>query len=169
MLQDIARNIYAEVELATWRVQEETPKEYDIVQAFNSHSYALILDNAESITGVNLAIKNTLTETERQDLQQFLQKLYQGSSKVIIGSRSEEKWLQANTFENNQLILSGLDKESAKNFADKIITELGIPTSHIAKSSLGNLFNFISSEGSREDRTKRWNEGGSQRLENHLL
>ncbi len=133
ILNSIARQIFDEVALAQWRVQSEAVKEYDILQAFNTNSYALILDNAESITGAKLAIQHTLNETQRHELHQFLQQLSGGKSKILIGSRSDETWLKAGTFGSNHLILSGLDRESAKNFADKIISELNIPMEYIAK------------------------------------
>lgn len=144
ILNSIARQIYGEVGLAQWRMQSEAVKEYDIIQAFNAHSYALILDNAESITGAKLAIQHTLNESQRHELHQFLQQLSGGQSKILIGSRSDESWLKAGTFGSNHLILSGLDREAAKNFADKIISELNIPIEYIAKDGyFSRLLKFL--------------------------
>lgn len=104
-----------------------------IKDVLNTNQYAFILDNAESITGVNLAIKNTLNETQKKELKYFLTDLKGGKSVIIIGSRSPEGWLKSGTFENSHLVLRGLDEESAKNFADTIINGLNIPMEYIAK------------------------------------
>jgi len=133
ILTQIAHEIYDSVSLEKWRLKKDFVQEQNIIEALKTNSYALILDNAESITGVNLAIKNTLNKDERVDLKQFIEKLNGGDSKIIIGSRSEETWLKKGTFENNKQLLGGLDKAAAANFADKILYDIGITKSIVNK------------------------------------
>ena len=133
ILRMIAQSIYSQSEYEQFRLLPEQVQQQRLSDALNTNEYALILDNAESITGVNLAIKNTLTESQRSDLKQFLTDLKGGKSHIIIGSRSPEEWLKSGTFGSNHLGLRGLDEESAKNFADTIIKDLGIPIEYIAK------------------------------------
>ena len=46
------------------------------------------------LTGEALAIANTLNEAEREEIKLFLQALVGGQTKVVLGSRSDEAWLQ---------------------------------------------------------------------------
>jgi len=133
ILRMIAQSIYSQSEYEQFRLLPEQVQQQRIIDILNTNEYALILDNAESITGVNLAIKNTLTESQRSELKQFLTDLKGGKNRIIIGSRSPEEWLKNGTFGSNHLILGGLDEESAKNFADAIIKDLGISIKYIAK------------------------------------
>ena len=133
ILRLIAQNIYDKQALEGFRLLPEKVQQQRIIDGLNANEYLLILDNAESITGVNLAIKNTLTENQKSDLKYFLKALKGGKSRIIIGSRSPEVWLKTGTFGNNHLTLRGLDEESAKNFADAIIRDLNLPIEYIAK------------------------------------
>ncbi|MFM6562799.1 MAG: tetratricopeptide repeat protein, partial [Microcystis panniformis] len=86
-----------------------------------SEAYILILDNLESVTGQPLAIENTLPENEREAIAEFLKNLVGGKTKVILGSRSEETWLQRRTFKENIYQLQGLDQESRTELAERIL------------------------------------------------
>ena len=69
----------------------------------------------------SIAIKNTLTAEQRQEIQGFLSKLVGGKTYVVIGSRSNEEWLQKTTFKQNIYQLRGLDRESRTVLAEKIL------------------------------------------------
>lgn len=96
----------------------------DVADHLRAQSYALMLDNLESVTGQALAIQNTLPEAERETLKQFLQRLVGGKTKVVLGSRSDEGWLAAAyTHEGkaNVYALGGLDPEARTELAEKIL------------------------------------------------
>jgi hypothetical protein len=106
-------------------------KKQKLLKTLRAESYILILDNLESVTGQPLAIQNTLPETERNQIKDFLTRLVGGRTRVILGSRSREDWLQATTFKNNIYELQGLDKEARSDLAQAIlqrhVTEKRIP------------------------------------------
>ncbi len=106
-------------------------KKQKLLKTLRAESYILILDNLESVTGQPLAIQNTLPETERNQIKDFLTRLVGGKTRVILGSRSREDWLQATTFKNNIYELQGLDKEARSDLAQAIlqrhVTEKRIP------------------------------------------
>lgn len=129
----IAYSIYNEVGLTEWRLKENSVQENNIINALNTNQYVLILDNTESITGVQLSIKNTLAPKQQQDLYYFLQSLKGGKSKIILGSRSDEEWLRKGTFGRNKIVLRGLDYEAATNYAATILEDLEIDESDIFK------------------------------------
>ena len=83
--------------------------------------HLLLLDNLESITGVRLAIQNTLDEAEQARVHDFLRSLAGGRTLVLLGSRGNEEWLADGTFGDNVYALPGLDPEAASNLADLIL------------------------------------------------
>ena len=129
----IAQALYTKPKYALFTAKHATVQENNIVTALKTNSYALILDNVESITGEKLAIPNTLPEPERKSLKKFISQLKGGKSFVIIGSRASEKWLKSSTFENNQYLLRGLDAESATDFALQILKNVGVPETTVKK------------------------------------
>jgi hypothetical protein len=44
------------------------------------------------VTGQPLAIQNTLDESAREEIKQFLAALVGGKTKVVLGSRISEQW-----------------------------------------------------------------------------
>uniref|UniRef100_UPI0039C6E30F tetratricopeptide repeat protein n=1 Tax=Scytonema sp. PCC 10023 TaxID=1680591 RepID=UPI0039C6E30F len=70
-------------------------KKQKLLKTLRAESYILILDNLESVTGQPLAIQNTLPEAERNQIKDFLTRLVGGETRVMLGSRSREDWLQA--------------------------------------------------------------------------
>ena len=83
--------------------------------------HLLILDNLESITGVRLAIQNTLDAAEQEKVRDFLHSLVGGRTLVLLGSRGSEEWLASGAFGDNVYALPGLDPEAASNLADLIL------------------------------------------------
>jgi CHAT domain/ATPase family associated with various cellular activities (AAA) len=108
------------------RVQAMSPQAQirKLVQKLRSEPHILMLDNLESITGQQLAIQNTLPEEERNKIKDFLARLAGGETKVILGSRSGEEWLQERTFKQNIYLLQGLDKESRTDLAEEILKQI---------------------------------------------
>ena len=87
--------------------------------------HLLILDNLESITGAELAIRHTLPEDERTALRGLLAALTGGQTLVLLGSRAAEEWLAPATFGANRYDLPGLDAEAAAALAEAILTRQG--------------------------------------------
>ncbi|MFN8467953.1 MAG: tetratricopeptide repeat protein [Caldilineaceae bacterium] len=88
--------------------------------------HLLMLDNLESITGVRLAIQNTLDAAEQARLRDFLCSLVGGRTLVLLGSRGNEEWLADGTFGANVYELPGLDPEAASNLADLILQRYNV-------------------------------------------
>ena len=85
--------------------------------------HILIWDNFEVVAGVT-EFTATISEADRGHLRTFLQRLRGGATKVIITSRSEEKWL--GTEQRRKVDLGGLDGEERWAYSDAILSDLGI-------------------------------------------
>ena len=120
ILFDIGKQVYDRFEQARFQAMNQTAQVQKLARKLRTESYALILDNLESVTGQQLAIQNTLPESEQKKIRDFLTRLVGGKTKVVFGSRSGEEWLQ-NTFEDNLYQLQGLDPESRSVLAEKIL------------------------------------------------
>jgi tetratricopeptide (TPR) repeat protein len=92
-----------------------------LVAKLKTEPYILILDNLESVTGQRLAIQNTLSKKKQTELREFLALLVGGKTRVVLGSRSSEEWLQGTTFKTNIYHLQGLDPQSRSLLAEKIL------------------------------------------------
>ncbi|MBD2357085.1 tetratricopeptide repeat protein [Tolypothrix sp. FACHB-123] len=131
ILFEIGKQVYGRFEQAQFQAMSQAAQVQKLVAKLRAESYALILDNLESVTGQQLAIQNTLPEIERQQIRDFLGRLLGGNTKVVLGSRSREDWLQATTFKQNIYELQGLDKEARTELAEKIL-ERNVPHNKIA-------------------------------------
>jgi tetratricopeptide (TPR) repeat protein len=86
---------------------------------FREHPWLIIWDNFESVCGIPGTEVSPFLDREQQKLlEQFLQKLAGGKTKIIITSRSEEKWLAQ---EYTKLSISGLDREERRLYFDQIV------------------------------------------------
>ena len=92
----------------------------ELVDLLNSQPYGLMLDNLESVTGQALAIQNTLDLQEQEKLRDFLRRLVGGKTKVVLGSRSREAWIDG-VLKGAVYELRGLDEESRTALAEKIL------------------------------------------------
>ncbi len=124
ILFDIGKQVYGRFEQAKFQAMSQQAQVQKLVQKLRSESQVLMLDNLESITGQQLAIQNTLPESERNKIKNFLERLAGGDTKVIFGSRSGEEWLQERTFKRNIYDLQGLDKESRSDLAEEILKQI---------------------------------------------
>ncbi|MCZ8202201.1 tetratricopeptide repeat protein [Microcystis sp. LE19-55.1A] len=121
IVYEIGQGIYNRFEQASFQAMNLKARVKKLEQKLRSEAYILILDNLESVTGQPLAIQNTLPENEREEIAEFLKNLVEGKTKVILGSRSEETWLQRRTFKENIYQLQGLDQESRTELAERIL------------------------------------------------
>jgi len=92
----------------------------DLIDVLNARPFVLMLDNLESVTGQQLAIQNTLNAEEQGKLRDFLQRLVGGKTKVVLGSRSREPWLEG-VLRGAVYELRGLDEESRTALAEQIL------------------------------------------------
>ncbi len=116
----IGKRIYPKFEFARFQAMNQTAQVQKLLKELKSKGYILILDNLESVTGQALAIQNTLPSEEQKQLQDFLTGLVDGETKVILGSRSGESWLQG-AFKRNIYRLQGLDREARTELSNKIL------------------------------------------------
>jgi tetratricopeptide (TPR) repeat protein len=128
----IGQQIYKKFDFANFQAMSQRAQIEKLVAKLRAEKYAVILDNLESVTGQQLAIQNTLPETERNQIRDFIGRLLGGQTLVVLGSRSREEWLQQQTFKFNLYELQGLDQEARTELAEKIL-ETNIPQHKIEK------------------------------------
>ncbi|QEI40323.1 Photosystem I assembly protein Ycf3 [Dolichospermum sp. UHCC 0315A] len=128
----IGEKIYKKFEFASFQAMSQRAQIEKLVAKLRAEKYAVILDNLESVTGQQLAIQNTLPQTERHQIRDFIGRLVGGKTLVVLGSRSREEWLQQQTFKFNLYELQGLDQEARTELAEKIL-EINLPTHKIEK------------------------------------
>jgi tetratricopeptide (TPR) repeat protein len=121
ILATVAKTLLNRVANARWQAMNLADRQQRIIDLLNSHSHCLFLDNLESISGRELAIAHTLPIAEREKLKKFLAALSGGKTKVVLGSRSQEEWLQQGTFGDNIHEMRGLDPEARTQLAEKIL------------------------------------------------
>ncbi|BDA70660.1 hypothetical protein CAL7716_048260 [Calothrix sp. PCC 7716] len=120
ILFEIGKRVYNKFELANFQAMNITAQMQKLLTKLRASAYILILDNLESITGQQLAIQNTLPEPEQKQLQDFLTRLVGGKTRVILGSRSSDTWLQG-AFKQNIYNLQGLDNEARTELSNRIL------------------------------------------------
>ncbi|MEE3717251.1 tetratricopeptide repeat protein [Tumidithrix elongata RA019] len=118
----IGKQVYDRFEQAKFAAMNLVAQLQKLVQKLKSENYVLMLDNLESVTGQQLAIMNTLNESQQNDLRNFLRQLVGGKTKVVLGSRSGEEWLK-DVFKSNIYGLQGLDLEARTLLADRILEQ----------------------------------------------
>ncbi len=119
----IAHRVYDPYEAAQFQVMPLGAQVAKLVATLKAQPYALMLDNLESVTGQALAIQNTLNPQEQAKLRDFLQRLVgdnRGKTKVVLGSRSREQWLDS-VLKGAVYELRGLDAEARTALADQIL------------------------------------------------
>jgi tetratricopeptide (TPR) repeat protein len=116
----IGQRIYDKFENARFMAMSVAAQVPKLVEKLRSSNYIVVLDNLESVTGRQLAIQNTLNAAEQGELRDFLALLVGGKSRVVLGSRSGEEWLQG-VFRENVYVLRGLDLEARSELAEVIL------------------------------------------------
>ena len=117
----IAKELYNHFDLADFQATHFIARCEELSDKLRSEAYIIILDNLESVTGKPLAIQNTLDEIEREEIKKFLASLVGGKTKVVLGSRIGEEWLQESTFIDNIYRLRGLDAQARTDLAENIL------------------------------------------------
>ena len=120
ILQAIGKRVYGKFEFAQFQAMSLGAQRQKLAKVLKAKSYALVLDNLESVTGQSLAIMNTLPEEEQREIEFFLQALMGGQTKVVLGSRGDEAWLEE-IIRDSRYQLRGLDRESRTVLAEKIL------------------------------------------------
>jgi hypothetical protein len=96
-----------------------------LIKFLKENRFLIVWDNFESARGIQgTEVKALLTEDEQNQLKTFLKGLRGGESKVIITSRSEEKWL--GTEQRLELPIGGLMGEEMWELCDTILDNLGV-------------------------------------------
>ncbi len=121
LLHEIGQKVFDRFEQATFLTFGTNAKIERLAEKLNGTRFCLMLDNLESVTGQPLAIQNTLDETERNRIRDFLAKLKGGKTFVVLGSRGGEGWLKAKTFGENRYALRGLDPEARSGLAEAVL------------------------------------------------
>ncbi len=127
LLYQITAQLLTPVEQAQFQPKSLAAQQAMLAQRLRSQRHLLILDNLESVTGSRLAILNTLSAQEQNELKAFLADLVEGKTLVLLGSRGGEEWLAKETFGDNVYDLPGLDAEAASTLADRILAKHQIP------------------------------------------
>ena len=117
---EVGKRLYGRFEFANFQAMNPTAQVQRLLRKLRSQPYVLILDNLESVTGKALAIQNTLPSDEQNQLQDFLTRLVNGKTRVILGSRSDESWLTG-AFQQNIYKLQGLDPQARTELSNKIL------------------------------------------------
>ena len=100
-----------------------------IVRILREHRFILVWDNFESASGIDGAgVEAQMPEEDRARLKKFLNDLYGGASKVLITSRSTEKWLSEGMLPPLvlPLQLDGLAGEELWEYCNKIADDLDL-------------------------------------------
>ncbi|MEL7407833.1 MAG: tetratricopeptide repeat protein [Cyanobacteria bacterium J06558_2] len=119
---EIAKQLYpGKYDYFNFQAMKPPARASKLKSKLRAESHIIILDNLESVTGQPLAIQNTLDTPEQKLIKQFLTQLAGGKTKIILGSRSGETWLQPTTFKENIYQLGGLDPEARTLLAEKIL------------------------------------------------
>ncbi|MDM8524704.1 NB-ARC domain-containing protein [Desulfococcaceae bacterium HSG8] len=125
IMMEIAERIFSPPEFArNFQPVCEEARQLMLCKKLRAKRHLVILDNAEPLADGNLPAENTLSETEQEEIRQFLNQLSDG--KTIVLSGSETGMGQGDHYE-----LSGLDSESAAILAERILKQ------HNAASYLG--------------------------------
>ena len=96
-----------------------------LIEALRKQPWLMVWDNFESAAGIaGTEVTPLLTEQDRLLLKDFLQKLRGGKTKVLITSRSPEKWLPISVC--YRLPLSGLEGEERWLYCNAVIRDLGL-------------------------------------------
>ena len=120
ILFEIGSRVYDRFEMGRFQAMNGLAQMQKLVTWLRSANGVLILDNLESVTGEPLAIPNTLNITEQEKLRDFLSRLVGGKSRVLLGSRSDEGWLDQ-VIRGNVYGLRGLDPEARTDLAKEIL------------------------------------------------
>jgi CHAT domain-containing protein/NB-ARC domain-containing protein len=103
----------------------------NLCAVFKQNTFIMVWDNFECASGIEntkdtegTEVAPLLTDDDRKQLKEFLHRLRNGKTKVIITSRSSETWLSAT--ECTRLPLSGLQGEECWQYCNALVRGLGL-------------------------------------------
>ncbi|GJL73628.1 MAG: hypothetical protein NMNS01_28270 [Nitrosomonas sp.] len=97
----------------------------DLYRVFKEHPYILVWDNFESACGIKgTEITPLLSNDDQALLKNFLLKLRNGKTKILIASRSSEPWLSKT--ECYRLPIGGLRGEECWQYCNVVVRDLGL-------------------------------------------
>jgi tetratricopeptide (TPR) repeat protein/type II secretory pathway predicted ATPase ExeA len=120
ILFGIAKDVMTEVELRSFQAMPQVAQVGKLAQVLKTRRWLVVLDNLESVTGQTLAIANTLTTAEQEEIRSFLMMVRGGLSRVLLGSRRRETWL-ASVYGGNEYELRGLDGQARSQLAQAVL------------------------------------------------
>jgi len=124
IMNKIAQNVLAD-RIDAFRALDLASQQKVLGKEMRSQRHLLVMDNMESITGSSMAIRNTLSNEEQQELKEFLAELLGGDTMVLLGSRSNEEWLAegygAPLRKRDVYNLPGLDEQAACDLAERVL------------------------------------------------
>ncbi|RWX51683.1 hypothetical protein VU01_109911 [Candidatus Electrothrix marina] len=96
-----------------------------LIRVLREHPFLLVWDNFESASGIaGTEVRPMLSEADRGLLKELLAGLRNGKTKVLITSRSAEKWLSIG--ECFRLPLAGLQGEELWAYCNQVLGDLGL-------------------------------------------
>ena len=97
----------------------------NVCAVFKQNPFIIVWDNFECASGIEgVDVPPFLTDDDRKQLKEFLQRLHNGKTKVIITSRSSETWLSAT--ECSRLPLGGLQDEECWQYCNAVSRHLNL-------------------------------------------
>jgi tetratricopeptide (TPR) repeat protein len=120
ILFNVAQDVMSEEDLRSFQSQSLVEQLGDLVPLLKGRQWLVVLDNLESVTGQALAIANTLTTAEQEEIRSFLGMLRDGQTRVVLGSRRREEWLSS-VYGENEYELRGLDDLARTELAQKVL------------------------------------------------
>jgi hypothetical protein len=111
-----------------------------IHQVCHERRLLIVLDNLEAISPAQ-TLEEPSERKKRRAFRRFLAGICSSKSYLLLGSRAAEGWLSAEVFEDNTLLLGGLDRESASLLIRKLL-DLHNRPEYINLASLRTLSNI---------------------------
>ena len=104
-----------------------------LTETLREHPFFIVWDNFESASGIaGSEVPPLLSEDDRKLLKEFLHALRGGQSKVLITSRSPEKWLAWQGC--YRLPLAGLQGEELWRYCNAVVADLGLTLDRESKA-----------------------------------
>jgi len=103
-------------------ITNERHKILYLLECLNSNQYALIFDHFECLTGEHFSKHNSVSSSENAQIYQFIARLYQSQTFVIISSYSTPQWIKKSKFIKNAYEMKHLNLEHAADHFFYLLT-----------------------------------------------
>jgi CHAT domain/NACHT domain len=118
LVADMGSHMFVkDLEFQTKPVQEQIKL---IHQVCHDIRLLIVLDNLEAISQAR-TLEDAWEKPKQRAFRRFLAGFSGSKSLLLLGSRSAEKWLSAEVFEDNILMLGGLDREATSLLIRKLL------------------------------------------------